>query len=54
MEIKSIRAARPRIARARSMVAMSVIVLLAHVGMSFSARADDLKGQRVVDVSLIT
>ena len=54
MAIKSIRAPRPRIARAPSMAAMSVIVLLAHVGMSFSARADDLEGQRVVDVSLIT
>jgi hypothetical protein len=36
------------------MAAMFVIVLHAHVGMSFSARAEDLKGQQVVDVSLIT
>jgi hypothetical protein len=33
---------------------MLVIVLHAHVGMSFSARAEDLKAQQVVDVSLIT
>jgi len=33
---------------------MLVIVLQAYVGMSLSARADDLEGQRVVDVSLIT
>jgi hypothetical protein len=43
-----------RIAGARSMAAMSVIFLQAHIGMSVSARADDLEGQRVVDVSLIT
>lgn len=54
MAIKSIRASCPPISRARSMAAMSVIVLLAYVGVSFSARADDLEGQRVVDVSLIT
>jgi hypothetical protein len=54
MAIRNIRAPRPRIARARSMTAMSVIVLQVLVGMSFSARADDLEGQRVVDASLIT
>ena len=47
MAVKSIRAPRPRTIRARSMAAMLVIVLHAHVGMSFSARAE------VVDVSLI-
>ena len=53
--LKSIRAPRPRITRARSMMAATaVIVLHAPVGMSFSARAEDLVGQQVVDVSLIT
>lgn len=55
MAVKRIRASRPRITRARSMMAaLSVIVLHAHVGMSLSARAEDLEGQQVVDVSLIT
>ena len=54
MAVKSIRAPRPRTTRARSMAAMLVIVLHAHVGTSFSARAEDLEGQQVVDVSLIT
>ncbi|HVM80505.1 MAG TPA: HdeA/HdeB family chaperone [Stellaceae bacterium] len=54
MLTKSIRAPRPRFARAWRMAAMSVVILQAYVGMSLSARADDLEGQRVVDVSLIT
>jgi hypothetical protein len=54
MAIRGIRARCPRIARARTMAAMSIIVLQAHVGTSFSARADDLEGQQVVDVSRIT
>ena len=54
MAVKSIRAPRPRITRARSMAAMLVIVLHAHVGTSSSARAEDLEGQQVVDASLIT
>ena len=54
MAIRGIRARCPRIARARTMAAMSIIVLQTHVGTSFSARADDLEGQQVVDVSRIT
>jgi len=53
MTTKGIRARRPRISRARTVAAMSVIVLQAHVGMSFSARAGDLEGRQVVDVSRI-
>jgi hypothetical protein len=54
MAVKSIRAPRPRTTRARSMAAMSLILLHAHVAMSFSARAEALEGQEVVDVSLMT
>ena len=54
MAVKSTRALRPRITRARSMAAMLVIVLHAHLGTSSSGRAEDLEGQQVVDVSLIT
>ena len=54
MAVKSLRVTRPQATRARSMAAILVIVLHAHVGISFSAGAEDLKGQQVVDVSLIT
>lgn len=54
MAVKSIRAPHPRTALTRSLAAMLVIVLHAHVGMSSAARAEDLEGQQVVDVSLIT
>jgi len=54
MAIESARVPRLGFGRAQSTAAISGIVLHAYIAMSFSARAEDLRGQAVVDASLIT
>jgi hypothetical protein len=54
MAVRRFRTRRLRAARLRRIAIVSIIVLYAHVEMSFSPRAEDLEEHRVIDISLVT